>query len=694
MFSKPSSFQFDDRRLKSNCQIREEDLLLREMMARYEKLEQGKAEEERSSKFTDHNLETLVTRVRRESKIFRLIQSQNKLKRQNKGKILSRCNYAAKSSESDDETLPYRYIILGEESKTFSRLKKPSEEDILLARKMNKINTEYLASSASASILECPPDVKGPSILYPETDDQRDSLKSDSGTTKNTNTSIDSSQTKVEQEDEIMSMNMVDSRRINSGDNNVNELVTVSCQSPLSTNNMDEKTKDGDFEVFSEGMNVKNLLEYSSIQSFEVDDKKRDSSECMDTICHLNDDQFDVEVSFCDNIEMLEESNQTYFVLETVGTRLQEASHEDKTKLVTTLSENTVIQSEKNSSEVSAEEEKVFLKEKSENAEKIEDIQKFLLDSETTVAEDLKSKDNHKNASGKASNNLFSKESALKIISQSNFFVKKTVKNDLKRSKVQSFEEALHAAITPSKKATKANPVKSFKINQDTKKKSKSNSDSLVNSSKTGTKKAIRESSPRKSQKFEQIKSVDVVSKIMADQSKSLNAESKKHVIKSVPGYSKSSRKAGNSDSVKLSSKETPETSSYSVKEPTYEEIYKSLKNTIFKDKMKPFDQIISNPNSRVDTPPMPTSAPKTVESVTPLTIESLRPKAILPKPVPSHNDLGGIRGSSRERQETETREPGVSQRPHVSPHVSPVKRGEAVSQGYYTSPVKVRWNN
>jgi len=163
------------------------------------------------------------------------------------------------------------------------------------------------------------------------------------------------------------------------------------------------------------------------------------------------------------------------------------------------------------------------------------------------------------------------------------------------------------------------------------------------------------------------------------------------HVIKSVPGYSKSSRKAGNSDSVKLSSKETPETSSYSVKEPTYEEIYKSLKNTIFKDKMKPFDQIISNPNSRVDTPPMPTSAPKTVESVTPLTIESLRPKAILPKPVPSHNDLDGIRGSSRERQETETREPGVSQRPHVSPHVSPVKRSEAVSQGYYTSPVKVK---
>ena len=116
---------------------------MREMMSRYEKLEQGRAERDSSNKFTDPALDSLVTRVRRESKIFRLIQNEfKKLKGQNKGKILSRCNYASvESSDSEKKHPSYSYIILGEERKTFSRLQKPSEEDIRLARKINKINS-------------------------------------------------------------------------------------------------------------------------------------------------------------------------------------------------------------------------------------------------------------------------------------------------------------------------------------------------------------------------------------------------------------------------------------------------------------------------------------------------------------------------------------------------------------------------
>ena len=682
VFSKPSSFQFDDRRLKSKCQISEEDLLLREMMSRYEKLEKGKAEEENSTKFTDPALNCLVTRVRRESKIFRLIQNKyRKLKRQDKGKILSRCNYAVASSESE-EKLPYSSIILGEESPTFTRLKKPSEEDILLARKINKINTENLASTCSAK-----PELSSKMTLDPDITktncetEQRDSL-SDSGIDDTANTSTDSSQTKMETE-EVLSVNLVDNTKHETGDKIVNELDSVSCHRPLSTNILQEHIQDVNSEALTHGTDETNLQRTSSVKS------PISIPEGTETICHLDDDQFDVEVSFCDNMDVLEENNQTYLILETDENCLEEVRSQEGhgEKLINLDSQVNVSQISTKSSEIDklSDEKTVKSKVQSESAENLEDIQKFLLDSETDTLEDQKSTGVKPQKSSKSSEGLYSKESALKIISQSSFFIKNNVKNELKASKVQTFEDALNAATAPSKRPIKSIQVKSSKDNRVAHKKSKPSLSSSVKSSQPLPKRSSPENSPKKSPQLEQKKHVDVVSKIMAEQSKSFSVEPKMPNKKPDNGSLKSTSKSLNISSTVTSKKETTnDISSFPLKEPTYEEIYSSLKKTIFKDTTTmPFDQIIPKSLPRTETQARP---PLTTETLSPLTIESPRPRAILPKPVPSHIDLGGTRGLSRDPVKTEVR--SRVQTSH-GPHMSPVKRGEA-SQGYYTSPVKV----
>ena len=690
MISKPSSFQFDDRRLKSKCQISEEDQLLREMMSRYDKLEQGRAERESSTKFTDPALNSLVTRVRRESKIFRLIQNKyKKLKRQDKGKILSRCNYAVESSESERKP-PYSYIILGEEKKIFSRLKKPSEEDILLARKINKINLENLASACSAKT-ECSSKMEQERDITKSNceTEQRDSL-SDSGIddTGTSNTSIDSSQTKMEKEEAPAEcLYLIDNHKHDSGDKFVNDLDSVSCHRPLSTNILQEHTQEVDSKVLNPRTNETSKEETSSVISSDS------IPEGKETICHLDNDQFDVEVSFCDNIEVLEENNQTYLVLETQTeengleeVRSQEGNGEGLLNINSQANVSLPINQSSEIEESLRKDEKTFhSKEQSESAEEIEDIQKFLLASETL--EDQKSTGDKSKKSSKASEGLYSKESALKIISQSSYFIKNNVRTELRTSKVQTFEDALNAATAPSKRQAKGIQVKSSKDNRGDIKKSKSVSGSAGKSSQTLLKKSSPDSSPKKSPQPVQKKNVDVVSKIMAEQSKSFIVEPKKPVIKPDLASSKSISKSINiTSAVKTSKKETPrDSSSFPLKEPTYEEIYRSLKNTILKDTtIKPFDKIIPSSLPRAETKSRP---PLTTEPLSTRTIESPRPRAILPKPVPSHIDLGGTRGMSRDQVKTEARSRVPASH---GPHVSPVKRGEA-SQGYYTSPVKVR---
>ena len=688
MISKPSSFQFDDRRLKSKCQISEEDQLLREMMSRYDKLEQGRAERESSTKFTDPALNSLVTRVRRESKIFRLIQNKYKnLKRHDKGKILSRCNYAVESSESERKPPSYSYIILGEEKKIFSRLKKPSEEDVLLARKINKINLENLASTSSAKTecslkMELEPDITKSNCETEQRDSLSDSGIDDTGTS---NTSMDSSQTKMEKEEApAKCLYLVDNHKHDSGDKFVNDLDSVSCHRPLSTNILQEHIQEVDSKVLNQRTNETSKEETSLVIS------SNSIPEGKETICHLDNDQFDVEVSFCDNIEVLEENNQTYLVLETDENGLEEVRSQEGNGegLLNINSQANVSLPINQSSEIEEsllKEEKSFhSNEQSESAEEIEDIQKFLLASETL--EDQKSTGDKSKKSSKASEGLYTKESALKIISQSSYFIKNNVRTELRTSKVQTFEDALNAATAPSKRQAKSIQVKSSKDNRGDFKKSKSVSGSAVKSNQTLLKKSSPDSSPKKFQPVQK-KNVDVVSKIMAEQSKSFIVEPKKPVLKPDLGSSKSKSKSVNiTSAVKTCKKETPrDSSSFPLKEPTYEEIYRSLKNTILKDTtIKPFDQIIPSSLPRAETKSRP---PLTTEPLSTRSIESPRPRAILPKPVPSHVDLGGTRGMSRDPVKTEAR-------PRVpashSPHVSPVKRGEA-SQGYYTSPVKVR---
>ena len=157
VLSKSSLVQIDDRDA-SSATLSSEDLLLREMLARsvekvdlktfskylfvwfrYEKLDEGKEENKFLENMSNPGLCKLVARVRRENKIFRLNKSQSTLKKKReKGKILSRCNYAPDNSILS-KPQPYSCKILSEEIRPFSRLSKPSPEDMKLARKMNKI---------------------------------------------------------------------------------------------------------------------------------------------------------------------------------------------------------------------------------------------------------------------------------------------------------------------------------------------------------------------------------------------------------------------------------------------------------------------------------------------------------------------------------------------------------------------------
>ena len=94
-FLKPTSFQIDDRSEAGGDLVSEEDLLLREMLARYilpdgmepcvllvtycwrfryEKLVEGRAKDVFENKFSDANLNGLVKRMRRECKVGRLCE--------------------------------------------------------------------------------------------------------------------------------------------------------------------------------------------------------------------------------------------------------------------------------------------------------------------------------------------------------------------------------------------------------------------------------------------------------------------------------------------------------------------------------------------------------------------------------------------------------------------------------------------
>ena len=757
--------------------------------------------------------------MRRESKIFRSIQAQYKQKRKEKGKILSRCNYFPSNVASCNVRKPYSVSVLREEKKSFTRLQKPSSADILLARKINKIDM-----SITPTIDQPKSEILVPeNVTATEQTDQLDSLNNSSVDDFVTaETAINSSQSdenlneaemQVEAVESVKGIEDVELQELDTGQPNKYICEVDVCQKEFSTKNgldYHERTHSGvspyqcdvcdkTFKssslcsrhklIHSESKNfccnicsksfaqksnlskhldihagtkpficpdcsksftqkvhldchsmthskqrpweceqcgskftkksslsrhVQNLHDTEAVETVtgmieapddaEVteppeDQKSPDVNGAVEPIGQISDDQFDVEVSYCDNLQMLDVNHQTYFIIDNYdeGTR-EETNVED---MVEGAAQGEEAPDE---TEVFEELESVIATPLKENAEQIEDIQKFLAESEMedqesdAVENSVLPDENPKSNSGN-SNIEFTKESALKIISQSSFFVKNNVKNELKTPKVHSFEEALNAALTPSRKPIKTHPVKNQKKivqravvapvsecnpNKKIKTSNSSNSDLLsVNSTD-------RQKLKVKKKAVNTVKSVDVVSKIMAEQSKSFNSgqEDKKKPLMNPPIKSTEPESR-----IKL---EKPRGDKESfLRKPSYEEIYNSLKKTILKTQERSPPEKFTSPLSPIKT--IGQVSPKKQKDTSPNSYndhngllnptlnavsEAPRSTASLPAPVPASTDPG-LRLTS-----VATYKPRDSA--HSTINVPPVKRGESQgSQGYYTSSSK-----
>ena len=375
--SKPNTILIEDREARDG-KVMEEDLILREMLARFEKLENGKSEDKFIERFEHPQLIDLVKKVRRESKISRKFTKSLKQKKSRKGRILQRCNYLRVSPDVKPRK-PYQCFSLSEESLSIRRLKKPSLDDVLLARKMNKIDVEVVQLGLKTEKL---------SSTLPAT---------------------------------------------------MREDVSVSASQNIVKSSPALQPSEEEPEALA-----------------EVDDK--DTIE--EKIKSVNDD-FDVEVAYCDNMEILDVDNKTLFFIDNPE-EVHSQNLKDSDEVVKQSKPLLATNLEPSSGECS---------------EKIEDIRKFLAESENikSLEECGDSKTDPKFPKGSlqsaqkisgTSDLKFTKETALKIISKSSLFVKNNIKNDIKSVKVHSFEEALNAALTPVKKVPKpviTKPVKPLK---------------------------------------------------------------------------------------------------------------------------------------------------------------------------------------------------------------------------------------
>ena len=751
------------------------------------------------------------------------MQAQYKQKRKEKGKILSRCNYFPSNVASCNVRKPYSVSVLRDEKKSFTRLQKPSSADILLARKMNKIDMNITSTI----------DQPKSEILVPENEtateqtDQQDSLNNTSvddfltaETAVNSSQSeenLNEAETQVEAAERVQGIEDVELQERDTEQPNKYICEVDDCLKEFSTKNgldYHERTHSGvspyqcdvcdktfkssslcsrHKQIHSESKNfccnicsktfaqksnlskhldihagtkpficpdcsksftqkvhldchsvihskqkpwecgqcgskftkksslsrhVQNLHDTEAVQSStgmteatngaemteppEVQ-KSPDVNGTVEPIGQISDDQFDVEVSYCDNIQMLDVHHQTYFIIDNYdeGTR-EETNLGD----IVEVAAEAAVEAEEvpEETEVGEDLENVIATPLKENAEQIEDIQKFLAESEMedqgsdAVENSVLPDENPKSNSGN-SNIEFTKESALKIISQSSFFVKNNVKNELKTPKVHSFEEALNAALTPSRKPVKTHPIRNQKKifqravvapvsecnpNKKIKVSNSSNSDILsVNSTD-------RQKLKVKKKAVNTVKSVDVVSKIMAEQSKSFNSGQEE---KKKPPMNPPINPSGPESHIKLE-KTRGDKESF-LKKPSYEEIYNSLKKTILKTQERSAPEKFTSPVSPIKT--IGLVSPKKQKDISPIKYndnngplnptlntvsEAPSSTASLPAPVPASTDPG-LRLTS-----VATYKPRDSA--HSTINVPPVKRGESQgSQGYYTSSSK-----
>ena len=517
--SKPNTILIEDREPRDG-RVTEEDLILREMLARFEKLENGKCEDKFAERFENPRLVELVKKVRRESKVSKKFSKSLKKKKSRKGRILQRCNYLVVSPE-EKPSKPYQCFRLSENSRSPRKLEGPSREDMLLARKMNKID----------------PDIADP---FQETEE----FKVPANLVKRSQTVVEENGMKVELEE---SVGICEASDLSERGRN--------CDMKSSQNvHSSEETAPGK----SESNSVENSLE--------------------DHLKSAND-QFDVEVAYCDNIEVLNVDNETLFLIDN-STELN--GHSEDLKVPDKELEENL--------EASVE----------ESSEKIEDIKRFLAESQDKSSLDEGSKIETQPKLE------FTKESALKIISKSSVFMKNNVK---KSAKVHSFEEALNAALTPTKKIGKpviSKPVKSVKPVKSTVQQAvvipstKVSESKLPKSTKLLSPVKSLETSPKKinsqertsPKKISLSKTVDVVSKIISqiDQTKGHGLTNEKKpeggtllssVTKSGPRQDDVVRVDSKRMRLDSSSSSLPQVSTTS---PISQEIFDSLKKTFLPD--------------------------------------------------------------------------------------------------------------
>ena len=436
------------------------------------------------------------------------------------------------------------------------------------------------------------------------------------------------------------------------------------------------------------------------------------TEENSEDISNLNGDDYDVEVTYCDDIEMLQNvEHQTLLIIDDLQQTNPVVVPENDINISKIIEEAPI-------APVVIEEP---IEVSSPHAENLEDIQKFLNEnpsiteetienigkmvaSETEIDKSCKGTDSRKDPI------KFTKESALKIISQSTFFVKNNVANGLTNSKPQSFEDALNAATsTCTKKPVRAKISKNSKSNkravllpsktehQPSKiLKSSSKKQSVLSPKKTVVTSKAPESSSKKNedsmkltpvqktnsfpkilkkvQKSPEVKS-NLVSKLIAQQSKTAKLQV------GVPTESKPKIEA-------VSIKQEKSVKQAKLKTPSYEEIYQTLKKNILNNDIKPKPTTVSTSPGKDPTKVLSTKDKKLF--------------AELPCPVPSRGaDVKGFQSSSGNSNSSNDLPHMSSEKNHVSNvlsklsseknlvsnRLSPVKRSE--SQGYYTSSSK-----
>ena len=114
---------------------------------------EGELEEKFVKSFSNSRLSQIVSRVRRENKIFRLNNNKAKLKKRENGRILRRCNYVKPDSVQPDK-MKYSFKILLEPRLSYLKLLKPSLEEIKRARNMSKIPEKYKFGEEQVVVLQ------------------------------------------------------------------------------------------------------------------------------------------------------------------------------------------------------------------------------------------------------------------------------------------------------------------------------------------------------------------------------------------------------------------------------------------------------------------------------------------------------------------------------------------------------------